>query len=209
MTSKAYRVACNYVLGLLDAEVDFALGLKKAIYYCQYKFTAEDYTDFINIPLIEAEKKHLNDWMSSILSDFKPPLDLIVLWFYLVCEVTSANNYIIDFCFAGDSQKDKIGFNMCGPGIPEYLPANHLAHSPLLGFWAEKIDKLPFESRFLSEYILGMTYAILAARDLCKLYAADLGQEKKTVMAGFALGDGIIVGQVIDRYFYPQRNKSL
>lgn len=208
MTSKAYRVACNYILGLLDAEVDFALGLKKAICYCQYKFPSEDYSDFINMTLIESEKKHLNEWMSSILTDFKPPLDLIVLWFYLVCEATSTNNYIIDLCFAGDSKKEKIGFNMCGPGIPEYLPANHLAHSPLLGFWAEKIDKLPFESRFLSEYVLGMTYAILAARDLCYLNAADFGQGKKTVMAGFALGEGIIVGQVVDRDFILKERKA-
>ncbi len=202
MTSKAYRVACNYIRGLLDAEVDFALGLKKAISYCQYKFPTEDYSDFYNITLIASEKEYLSDWLGNILAVSRPPVDLIVLWFYLVCEVTLNNSYVIDFCFAGDRKVDKMGFNMCGPGIPEYLPANHLAHSPLLGFWAEKIDKLPFESRFLSEYVIGMTYAILAARDLCNLYAVKLsGQGKKTVMAGFALGEGIIVGQVLDNSF--------
>lgn len=209
MTSKAYKVACGYVLGLLDANADFVSGLDKALLYCRQSFTNEDFTYFWDERVLLEEEKHLQKWMSDLLSESRPPDDIVVLWFALVCEANFNLGYVIDLCFAGDSKEDIINEGVCGFAIPEYLPRRHLAHSPFLRELAKNIDRLSFESRFLAEYILGMTYVVLAARDLSQCFAKELSRKKATtIMAGFAAGEGVIVGRVCNGIFIPFSNNG-
>jgi hypothetical protein len=202
MACKAYRVACNFVLGLLDADIDFAKGMIEAALYCQELFPTEDYNCLWTEEALLTEPEKIKVWLKQTLIDFPPPNDLVVIWLALACSITEQEGYIIDLCFAGDSSEERMAIGVCGPDLPRYLPATHLAHSKFLRELAQKVDKLSFQARFLSEYVLGMTYAVLLARDLAKEYASDLtGLRPRTIMAGFMAGDGIIIGKINARRF--------
>lgn len=202
MTSKAYRVACNYVQGLLRAEADFSHGVESAIWYCQKRFPNIDFDQFLDRSLLQRELDELTQWYKCLLVESTPPHDLKILWYFLICDSSIDNSYAIDLCFAGDKRKELLRQGICAPKVPEYLPKKHLAQSKLLSFWAEKIDKLSFEERFLTEYVLGMTYASFVARDLSYIFAKEFPDYRKiTVIAGFSLGDGIVLGEIKDGAF--------
>jgi len=197
MACKAYRVACNFVLGLLDADTDFAKGMNEAALYCQKLFPTEDYNYLWTDEALLTEPEKTKAWLKQTINTSPPPDDLVVLWLALACSVTEQEGYVIDLCFAGDSSEERMAIGVCGPDLPEYLPTTHLAHSEFLRNLAHKVDKLSFQARFLSEYVLGMTYAVLLARDLAKEYVNELsGSRPRTIMAGFMAGDGVIIGKI-------------
>ena len=186
MTSKAYKAACRYILGLLDAKAEFSVALNSVIAYCQKQFPHENFEVFRNERLINEEIEYLYKWFGAIIEESPPPEEIAILWFYIVTE-NVAGEYSMDFCFAGDRKQEPKRF---GDGLlesPEYLPNNHLAHSSLLESWADAFENLPFESSFFVEYMLGMTYGSFLARDLAIRFADKLtAASPRIVKAGSA-----------------------
>ncbi|MDD2430800.1 MAG: hypothetical protein PHD88_07905 [Firmicutes bacterium] len=196
MTSKAYRAACSYILGLLDAQTEFDFALDNVIYYCEKIFPHEDFEAFRKTELIQEEIGFLKEWLNELLEYSSPHADISILWFYLVCENLNAS-YSIDFCFAGDKKQELEKYRASFIDSPDYLPERHLAHSKLLESWSKTIDELSFDTSFFVEYVLGMTYSSFAARDLATYFAQRLTAPKpRLVKAGFRLGDAIRVGVI-------------